>query len=132
MTTRLAPATIRRGFARRRAYAALAVLLLTAIAAEVLAHDAGYWQLAVWLSVPDLPLLLGIDGSLAQGQLHPRATRAYNLTHRFWPPLLLLAVAGAGVLSVGFLVGALAWTFHLALDRALGYGLRTADGFQRQ
>ncbi|MFK4098344.1 DUF4260 family protein [Streptomyces anthocyanicus] len=25
----------------------------------------------------------------------------------------------------------IAWLLHIALDRALGYGLRTADGWQR-
>ena len=33
---------------------------------------------------------------------------------------------------LGFLIGALAWAFHVALDRAVGYGLRTRDGFQRR
>jgi hypothetical protein len=28
-------------------------------------------------------------------------------------------------------VGALVWGFHVCLDRAVGYGLRTPDGFQR-
>jgi hypothetical protein len=34
-------------------------------------------------------------------------------------------------LSVGFFIGALTWGFHIALDRAVGYGLRTSDGYQR-
>ena len=32
---------------------------------------------------------------------------------------------------VAWLVGALAWALHVAIDRAVGYGLRTPDGFQR-
>jgi Domain of unknown function (DUF4260) len=51
--------------------------------------------------------------------------------HRFWGPIALAALAALGVLSVGFLIGALTWAFHIALDRALGYGLRTRDGYQR-
>jgi hypothetical protein len=32
---------------------------------------------------------------------------------------------------LGFFVGGLAWCFHISLDRAIGYDLRTPDGFQR-
>ena len=51
--------------------------------------------------------------------------------HRFWGPLALLTLATTGLLDVGFLIGALTWAFHIALDRAFGYGLRTREGFQR-
>ena len=44
---------------------------------------------------------------------------------------LLAALVAAGVLGTGFLVGALAWGLHIAIDRAAGYGLRTPDGFAR-
>ena len=68
---------------------------------------------------------------LAHGQLHPRAVPAYNAAHLLAGPIVLGALASFGVLSLGFFVGALAWAFHVALDRSLGYGLRTRDGFQR-
>jgi hypothetical protein len=55
----------------------------------------------------------------------------YSTVHRFWGPIALAALAARGVLSAGFLIGALTWAFHIALDRALGYGLRTRDGYQR-
>ena len=55
----------------------------------------------------------------------------YNIVHRFWGPIALATVAAVGLLSVGFFIGALTWAFHIALDRALGYGLRTRDGYQR-
>ncbi len=42
-----------------------------------------------------------------------------------------IALAALGLLPVGFLIGALTWAFHIALDRALGYGLRSSDGHQR-
>ena len=54
----------------------------------------------------------------------------YNSAHRFWGPVALTALAALGILSVGFFIGALTWGFHIALDRALGYGLRTNDGYQ--
>jgi hypothetical protein len=114
----------------RLAYAMLVVLLLAAIAAEAIAHSS-YWQIAAFGIGPDLALLYGGGRDLAHGQLHPRAVGLYNLVHRFWGPLALGAVAAVGIVPLGFLVGALTWTFHVALDRALGYGLRTRDGFQR-
>jgi hypothetical protein len=57
--------------------------------------------------------------------------RRLRLVHRFWGPLLLATLASFDLISVGFFIGALAWAFHIALDRAVGYGLRTRDGFQR-
>jgi hypothetical protein len=59
------------------------------------------------------------------------AVSAYNLVHRFWGPLALGVAAAFAIVPIGFLVGALTWAFRVALDRALGYGLRTRDGFQR-
>jgi hypothetical protein len=114
----------------RLAYASFAALLLAAILADAIAHST-YWQIAAFAVAPDLALLFGAGRDLAHGQLHPRAVSAYNLAHRFWGPLALAALAALGVIPIGFLVGALTWVFHIALDRALGYGLRTSDGFQR-
>jgi hypothetical protein len=111
-------------------YAALAVLLLAAIAVEAIAHS-NYWQIAVFGIGPDLTLVFGGGRDMAHGQIRPQAVGAYNLVHRFWGPLALAAAAAAGIVPIGFLVGALTWSFHVALDRALGYGLRTRDGFQR-
>jgi hypothetical protein len=53
--------------------------------------------------------------------------------HRPIVPIVVMAVPvalGAGGTAVPFTFG-LAWLAHIALDRALGYGLRTADGWQR-
>ena len=115
----------------RAVYAVLAVLLLVAAVLEAVAHGTGWWQLAVFAIAPDVALLAGAGSGLAKGQLHPRAVPLYNLLHRFWVPLGLAALAVAAVIPLGWLVGALAWGFHISLDRALGYGLRTRDGFQR-
>lgn len=117
---------------RRLAYATLATLLLATIVFEAFTHGTGYWQIAVFVLAPDLALFYGASTGLAKGQLHPRAVGAYNLMHRFWGPLVLFALAASGLVGVGFLIGALAWAFHVALDRAIGYGLRTRDGFQRR
>ena len=78
-----------------------------------------------------LSVLFGAGAGMAQGQLHSRAVRLYNAAHRFAGPLVLLVAASAGLLGLGWLVGGLAWALHIALDRSLGYGLRDAEGFQR-
>ncbi len=106
-----------------------AVLLLTLLVVETGAHGA-WWAAAAGLLAPDLALAYGAGRGLAQGRLHPRAVPLYNAVHRWWPPLALLAVA---MLTgpAGLYVGALAWTAHVAVDRACGYGLRDAQGFQR-
>ncbi len=114
-----------------RPVAVLTVSLLTAIVFEVVKHRTGYWQLAAFGLGPDLALFLGVGAGLAKGQLHPRAVPVYNLLHRFWGPIALLVVALVLPLSLGWLIGALAWAFHVSLDRTVGYGLRTPDGFQR-
>jgi hypothetical protein len=41
-----------------------------------------------------------------------------------------MAVAAVG-LPAGWLLAALGWALHISLDRSLGYGMRTRDGFQR-
>jgi hypothetical protein len=117
--------------ARRIAYAALAAALLALLVLELVRQSTGWWQLAAFGAGPDVALLLGIGSGLARGQLHPRAVPLYNALHRFWGPLALGAVTLAAGLPRGYLVGAFAWALHIAVDRAVGYGLRTRDGFQR-
>jgi Domain of unknown function (DUF4260) len=124
-------AAVHRKPTARFVYATLAALLVAAIGFEVARHGTGYWQLAAFGLGPDLALLAGAGSGLQKGQLHPRAVPVYNLVHRYWGPVVLAAVASFGLVPLGFLVGALAWGFHISLDRAVGYGLRTRDGFQR-
>jgi hypothetical protein len=124
-------ATLRRGTAIRLSYAAAAALLLAAIVVELARHGTGYWQFAAFGFGPDLALFYGIAANLEKGQLHPRAVGLYNLLHRYWLPLGLLAAASLGLVPLGYVVGGLAWAFHISIDRAVGYGLRTRDGFQR-
>jgi hypothetical protein len=106
---------------RRAAYGVLTLALAAAVVVGLAAGWGPWWQVAAFAVAPDLALLLGI-GAAARGQLHPRAVPAYNLAHRFWGPALLAPLAP---------LGALAWALHVSLDRAVGYGLRTPDGFQR-
>jgi hypothetical protein len=112
----------------RVAYAIATALLLAALIFEATKH--GLWVTAViGLIAPDLPLFAGGGRGLAKGQLHPRAVPAYNLAHRLIGPLALL-VAAAILLPLGFFVAGLAWATHVTLDRAVGYGLRTPEGFK--
>jgi hypothetical protein len=131
MATYATPTTSPRTITGRLAYALLGATIVATIVLALARHGNGYWQLAAFAIAPDLALFLGMGTGLAKGQLHPRAVGAYNLLHRFWGPLALGALALLSLIPAGFLVGALAWAFHVALDRAVGYGLRTRDGFQR-
>jgi hypothetical protein len=116
--------------AARPVYALASAAILGALVAALVAFDGGWWQLAAFAVGPDVALLAGIAPGLAKGQLHPRAVPLYNALHRFWGPAALAALALV-LLPGGYLVGALAWALHVAVDRTLGYGLRTPDGFQR-
>ncbi len=116
---------------RRLAYGTAAVALLVAALATAIDGGTGYWQLAAFGLAPDLALFLGIGRDLERGRLHPRAVPLYNLLHRFWLPVALGIVAVAGLVSTGYLVAALIWAFHVSLDRGVGYGLRTRDGYLR-
>ena len=113
----------------RIAYAALTAVLVAALAFEVAATDTSWWIVVVFLLGPDIALLLGIGSGLEKGQLHPRAVPLYNALHRYWGPAAL-ALASL-VLPEGWLAAALAWALHVSVDRTVGYGLRTPDGFQR-
>jgi hypothetical protein len=108
---------------KRIAYAALAAALLTASIVAI-SRDGHLWQFFAFGAMPDLALFAGLGAGLAKGQLHPRAVPLYNALHRFPGPILLAFVPG-------FLVAGLAWGLHIAIDRTVGYGLRTRDGFQR-
>ena len=114
---------------RRGLFAALTTLLLAAAIAGAVVLGAGWWQLFAFGLGPDVALLAGVGAGLAKGQLHPRAVPLYNALHSYWGPALL--ALAAVVLPAGYLVGALAWAFHISLDRTVGYGKRTPDGFQR-
>lgn len=108
---------------KRAAYAALAATLLTA-SILLMARDGAMWQFFAFGAAPDLALFVGIGAGLAKGQLHPRAVPLYNALHRFPGPIILAFVPG-------FLLAGLAWALHIAIDRTVGYGLRSPDGFQR-
>lgn len=117
--------------ASRIANGILAAVLLGASIAVVSTTGAAWWWVAAVVMAPDVALLLGFGRGLARGQLHPRAVPLYNGLHHPAGPIALGALAVLGVVGAGPAAAALAWGFHIAMDRAAGYGLRTRDGLQR-
>lgn len=81
-----------------------------------------WWLFALLILAPDLSML----GYLA-GPRFGAAT--YNALHILIAPLVLLL---AGALLSGRVTTAVAliWIAHIAIDRALGYGLKLPTGFQ--
>ncbi len=120
----------RRSVGERLAWAVLGCALVTL---AIVVGGWTWWLLALALA-PDLPLFFGAGNDLVKGQLHPRAVNAYNATHSLIGPAavitfgLVIALMGA---DKGFLVVGLVWGMHVSLDRVMGYGLRTREGFQR-
>ena len=106
-----------------------AAVFAVSVTAAILVASAGAWQLWVFVAATDLALFLGIAPGLEQGQIHPRAVPLYNALHSFAGPALL-SIASIWLGPV-WLAGALGWTAHVAIDRAVGYGPRTRDGLKR-
>lgn len=102
--------------------------LVTAVAIAVVFVAAGYaWW---WL----LALFLVYDLSALGYLVNPRVGAfCYNAVHSYVAPAVLAAVGA--LLAVGgqpatpWIVIAATWAFHVATDRALGYGLKLDDSF---
>lgn len=117
-------------YARRIGWGLAAAGLLAGTILQVQDHGGGWLALGFAL-MPDLGLIAGIERGLQKGQLAPRAVPIYNALHRFVGPVTLALFVIAGALPMIWLSAALGWALHIAIDRAVGYGLRGADGFQR-
>ena len=98
-----------------------AALFLALIAAYATAGLSWILFAALFL-VPDLSMLGYLAGPRVGGAV-------YNVAHLYaWPALLLGAWAVTGV---GWALGpGLVWGAHIAMDRALGYGLKEPHSFQ--
>ena len=97
-----------------------------AIAAMVLFFfnvSSGNWLLfAIMVLVPDLSML----GYLAGPRM---GAIIYNSAHNYAAPVGLAAFGWFG--NQGMLVTlALIWMTHIAVDRALGFGLKSVSGFK--
>jgi hypothetical protein len=128
-----APLAVPQGRRLRRRQLWLIPGLAIAVYANALAseHGLGLGPLLLFGIVPHLPALLGIGQPHARGQMAARAVPLFNVMHHPMPPLVILGLAAAGVLSPFWLVGALAWGSHIVVDLAFGHGLRTPDGWHR-
>jgi hypothetical protein len=97
-----------------------------------LARDLGAGWVALGFAImPDLGLVYGMSGEMAKGRLRPRAVPLYNALHMLVGPAVMALLAATGLIGAWGIVAALAWAAHVTVDRALGYGLRTKEGFQR-
>lgn len=98
-------------------------LAVAAITAVLYARTGASWWLfaALWLT-PDLSMLGYLTGRPCQG------ARIYNTFHTYLLPGVL-ALAGILLHAHGAMTIALIWANHIGVDRALGYGLKYADGF---
>lgn len=103
----------------------IAALAITAV--FVVAPGMWWFLLAAFLAF-DLSML---------GYLRSTAAGAawYNAVHTYaWPAVLAAAALVASVfapaVSTWFALIALAWAFHVGVDRMLGYGLKLPDAFQ--
>ena len=121
--------------ARRTGWLGLGLAALAFGGLEVANH--GPWALALlilFLIAPDLAFFVGLKQAreMERGQLPPVAVPWYNAAHRAWGPALLLVAYAVSPLTWALLFAAgLGWLAHIALDRSMGYGLRSAAGFQR-
>lgn len=89
----------------------------------VFAISGGSWLLFALLALaPDLFML----GYLAGPRI---GAVAYNLVHSLIGPVALAGMAWLSGSDVALHV-ALVWAFHIAIDRALGYGLKLPTSFQ--
>ncbi|WP_353643394.1 DUF4260 domain-containing protein [Mesorhizobium sp. WSM2239] len=83
----------------------------------------GSWPLFFLLILaPDLSML----GYLAGPRI---GAYAYNLFHTLIMPLCLLAFGFLAGQDLAMQISAI-WLAHIAIDRALGYGLKFSTGFQ--
>ena len=81
-----------------------------------------WWLFALLILAPDLSMLGYLAG--------PRVGAiAYNALHILVVPLLLALAGYVLVNSMATAIG-LVWIIHIAVDRALGYGLKLSSGFQ--
>jgi hypothetical protein len=98
------------------AAAALAAILLYPLTGQ------SWWLFLVLALGPDLAMVGYLAG--------PRVGAfAYNLAHvTLWPSLL--AVAGLLLPNPLLVAIALIWLCHIAVDRALGYGLKLTSDFR--
>jgi Domain of unknown function (DUF4260) len=98
-----------------------ALFVVIGAAAAYARLGASWWLFAVLILAPDLSMLGYLVGRKA-------GAAVYNLVHWYG---LAFACIGCGVFGHAPLVLAigLIWVTHIGFDRALGFGLKYAEGF---
>ncbi|MQS39974.1 hypothetical protein FFZ77_31655 [Streptomyces katsurahamanus] len=117
----------------RFAWGTLGVLLLAWDVFEVVKHTG--WVIPAAALGAALPLLPTLAGRRGPGPLPPRAVPAHNLLNRPLIPFAVMVVFSflgdaPEDIAAPFTFG-MSWLTAIALSRALGFGLRAADGGQR-
>lgn len=95
-------------------------ILLGAVGVQYLLAG-NWWLFALFAIFPDIALLayMGYDGTRRWPSL------VYNTLHTYALPILLIAVLWQ--LQPIYLLG---WIAHIALDRLVGYGFKSATDFK--
>lgn len=96
--------------------------IAVAVIASMIVMGFSWWWLFSLFLVFDLSAL----GFLANPKV---GARIYNAVHNYAGPALLVLIYFATD-ARGVALVAMAWGFHVAVDRALGYGLKHDDDFQ--
>ena len=114
------------GAAKQAAYGALAAALLAVAVFELVTHGTGWWQFFAFGAAPDLALFVGIAPGPRQGPAAPARRAALQRAAPLLGPARARRARGARASSRSASSSApLAWALHVALDRTVGYGLRT-------
>lgn len=117
------------GAFKRAAYPILALALGALGVYGALEYGGWTWLALSFFFLPDAALFFGMGADLPRGAIHPRAVLPYNALHSFIGPVVL-GLAGVGLPPLAW-TSATFWAAHIAMDRAVGYGLRTREGTQR-
>lgn len=119
----------------RASWTVLAVALLGFAIFESVKY--GWVAAAVVIAFAVMPDVALIGAFREPGLMRPSHVRLYNLLHTPWIPLALIAVSitvplpplGLGLRGgLQLFLAGLAWLLHIAIDRAVGYGLREPGG----
>ena len=96
-------------------------LLVLALFAWVQVGEGRWGLFAACFLIPDVSFL----GYLAGARI---GALAYNAAHSLIGAIACLA-AGVGAGESALLMAGVIWTAHIGFDRAMGYGLKYAQGF---
>lgn len=105
----------------QRAEGAAVFLGALALLAALPGADWPWWALLILFFAPDLSFAAYLGGSRAGAAI-------YNLVHTYGIAILLLAIGLLAELPGAVTLGCLALA-HAGFDRALGYGLKSREGF---